>query len=1524
MPQTSVRVVTYLDNFSGAMLRLSYWLAAWRASVGNDRIKLSFSIVTNNAPGDSGREERGGPSEKHEIRWSSVAGHDPTPYGRFWPLAFLDETYAEDLVVFAAPFVFPTGDVTALLSDTARGGKLVVHERELAQPFDAPTIDWPSPERSRIYSLWLALIPNSQCSALKTRLAATLNELGNIDACGYGDSLAFSLILLRQQMPFVILPADRLLILDASPAEPNRSTTVENSEATQFHLWGDEHMPCTGDIFLNRRTLRVFLDRTNLTAAELVAQANLRRIRQRIEGDLLTNHRGVAASFFRRRGNPYYIYAPDFAQHWAGVRCLHYLCHALNEMGEEAYVYPAKGNDTALRTPRLDDDIRRRHFLLGLTPIAVYPEVVSGTPLQAPITARWLLNRPGHLGGATVHDASELLYYFSEWILPSGMVGQLLTTPTVDTSIFNNDANPDDLRRQGSCYYAHKFLAFGGEIDAAIARDSVSLCQDVPRSPMEIAGILRKSVVLYCYEQSSLITEALLCGCPVIVIATDYWEQSKWPDGYLPTGVALNTEPDALARVRREVGRYRAEFDALSKESWATIEDFVCDTQRAASAFASAHHWPAEERASGGQPDAKALWAIPAAQRDKYLPRFEKTRLPPAKRAAVAEPEAKVAAATDSGPQHSPTLRTLTQQELALFGRRIGEWTPQLFHTVVVDDNASEAALTRTLQSLLGQHYGQVIATIVATRPAPYDLGPGRLVWWQTTDSPWLLVNEAISQSPAQWCGVIRAGDTVAPQAFLVVGEYINAHADCRALYCDEDVIDDVGNHSSPKLKPDFDIVRLRADGYVGGLLLGQKSLWQQVGGWQPLPRGVDELDAALRLAEACGPGGLGHVPGILYHRSHSDPALQVPAAPLQELRRQVVEGSLLRLGIAAVAEIGATPDLLRLRHRLEAPPLVSLIIPTKDSTAALEACLNSFVESTDYPNFEILVIDNGSTEQAARAYLDGVAALGDERIRVLAYDQSFNLAALINLGAAQASGDLLLLLHDDIKAAHPDWLFNMAALCMQPGIGAVGARLLKPDGTLDRGWITPIKIGITAAPFHGWPLDAPDSQRHLNSERAVAAISSACMLVRKDIFQQVGGFDPDSFSATTADIDFCFKLRKANYRIVWTPYATLVHDSDGTIQASKDDNNALLAKWGKTLVNDPCVNPYLSIGGEVHQMEGEAAFFPDVVTWHPLPNIYAMSSDFDGAGHYRVIQPIQGATEAVLARGRLGRGYPIPAMMEKLDIDIVFSQRQVEDSQLRNLARYRKLLRARIVMDIDDLITNVPDKNIHKKTLLKDMKSRVRQLAEIAHRFTVSTEPLAEEYRQYHNDIRVVPNALLRAQWAPLTSQRATSRKLRVGWAGGVSHRGDLEVIRDVVRELADEVEWVFMGMCLQELAPHIKEFHDGAVFSAYPAKLASLNLDLAIAPLEINRFNECKSHLRLLEYGILGVPVVATDIHPYRSGFPVTLVKNKHKDWVRAIREHINDRDETYRRGDQLRQHVLDRWMLDQHLTEWLNAWT
>jgi hypothetical protein len=186
-------------------------------------------------------------------------------------------------------------------------------------------------------------------------------------------------------------------------------------------------------------------------------------------------------------------------------------------------------------------------------------------------------------------------------------------------------------------------------------------------------------------------------------------------------------------------------------------------------------------------------------------------------------------------------------------------------------------------------------------------------------------------------------------------------------------------------------------------------------------------------------------------------------------------------------------------------------------------------------------------------------------------------------------------------------------------------------------------------------------------------------------------------------------------------------------------------------------------------------------------------------------------------------------------------------------------------------------------------------------------------------DDIVILPNMLEDKIWGSLESRRAVSSKPRVGWAGAQQHSGDLAFLEEVVKLTADEADWIFFGMCPDEIRPYVKEVHDYELdFEKYAKKLASLDLDLAVAPLEVHPFNEAKSNLRLLEYGIMGWAVVCTDIYPYQNA-PVKRVKNNLNDWLTAIRERIYDLDATYREGDKLREWVVSNFMLDSNARLW-----
>jgi hypothetical protein len=294
------------------------------------------------------------------------------------------------------------------------------------------------------------------------------------------------------------------------------------------------------------------------------------------------------------------------------------------------------------------------------------------------------------------------------------------------------------------------------------------------------------------------------------------------------------------------------------------------------------------------------------------------------------------------------------------------------------------------------------------------------------------------------------------------------------------------------------------------------------------------------------------------------------------------------------------------------------------------------------------------------------------------------------------------------------------------------------------------------------------------------------------------------------------------------------------------------------------------------------------------------------------------------LAEGVLSTEFMSVVDLQRYDPETIVLQRQFGEASFEAMRRMKLFSRAFKVYELDDYLPNLPLKNAHRQHMPRDILKSLRRGLSMVDRFVVSTQPLAEAFAGLHEDIRVVENRLPVSWWTGLQAERRVGPRPRVGWAGGAGHTGDLELITDVVRELANEVDWVFFGMCPDSIRPFVKEVHCGVAIECYPQALASLNLDLALAPVEQNLFNECKSNLRLLEYGACGFPVICSDVVCYQNDLPVTRVKNRFRDWVEAIRMHIADLDASARAGDALRDRVLSDWMLDgDSLQGWLRAW-
>jgi GT2 family glycosyltransferase len=464
---------------------------------------------------------------------------------------------------------------------------------------------------------------------------------------------------------------------------------------------------------------------------------------------------------------------------------------------------------------------------------------------------------------------------------------------------------------------------------------------------------------------------------------------------------------------------------------------------------------------------------------------------------------------------------------------------------------------------------------------------------------------------------------TPAPHALLLVAEAIGAFAQAQLVYGDDDCIDALGRRHSPCMRCDWNQELLRSSLYVDGLVAVRRDALRSLGTLKADTWRAAWWSLLLRLTERLQAHEVLHVPHVLGHqmsvtrRSH-EPALASDA----ELA--VVQAHLDRSAPGAVAHRGAEGGVHVGYPVPEPAPWVSLIVPTRNGLQLLRQCVQSIVDKTDYAHYEIVIVDNGSDDGATLEYLQHLRS--DPRIRVHRDDRPFNFSALNNAAARICRGTLLGLINNDIEVIHGDWLREMVGLALRPDVGAVGARLWFADGTLQHAGVV-LGIGGVAGHVHRQlPRSQPGYHGRARLTQEFSAVTAACLLLRREVFDRLGGLDEVNLAVDYNDIDFCLRIRRAGLRVIWTPHAQLYHHESATrgrqrppTQQQRYDREVafMRATWGPWLHNDPAYNPNLTLRG----MQFELAEQPRVnlvEPWYRVsrPPVAAAPLDANAAMH--------------------------------------------------------------------------------------------------------------------------------------------------------------------------------------------------------------------------------------------------------------------------------------------------------------------
>jgi len=447
--------------------------------------------------------------------------------------------------------------------------------------------------------------------------------------------------------------------------------------------------------------------------------------------------------------------------------------------------------------------------------------------------------------------------------------------------------------------------------------------------------------------------------------------------------------------------------------------------------------------------------------------------------------------------------------------------------------------------------------------------------------------NDALHLATGDYVALLDHDDELAPTALYFVALALNKNRDLQLLYSDEDKLDERNQRSEPYFKSDWNPELFLAQNFVSHLAVYRTDLIQRVGGFRIGFEGSQDYDLALRCIEQIGPEKIEHLPRVLYHWRAGDQstASDATAKPYaQEAARRAVQEHLERTEVAGTV-VPSHDIYLQTRYALpNERPKVSIVIPTRDQASSLKKCVDSIFEKTDYPAYELIVLDNESYDSQALEFLaelkkrDGVQV---ERI-----EDAFNYSRLNNRGVELSSGTFVALLNNDVEVLNADWLTEMVSRAMQPKVAMVGARLWYPNGTLQHGGVILGAGGIAGHAHAGLRRGDAGYFARAHLAQDVSAVTTACALVKREVYLKLGGLD-ENLAVTFNDVDFCLRLREAGYRIVWTPYAELIHHES----ASRGfDNSApkqvrflaevdyMKSKWGDILQRDPFYNPNLSL----------------------------------------------------------------------------------------------------------------------------------------------------------------------------------------------------------------------------------------------------------------------------------------------------------------------------------------------------------
>lgn len=552
---------------------------------------------------------------------------------------------------------------------------------------------------------------------------------------------------------------------------------------------------------------------------------------------------------------------------------------------------------------------------------------------------------------------------------------------------------------------------------------------------------------------------------------------------------------------------------------------------------------------------------------------------------------------------------TVTPERAAQLRRRLDALTPErrpLISVVMPVYNTPEKWLVKAIESVRAQVYPNWELCIADdASAAPHVRGvlerfcqeDARIKVVYRTENGHISrsSNSALELATGEWLALLDHDDELAPDALAEVVLHHAQHPVAAVWYSDEDKIDEDGRRFDPYFKPDYLPDLLTGQNCLSHLSVYRTDLVRAVGGFRVGYEGSQDWDLALRVVERLSREQIGHIPRVLYHwrAIQGSTALANSEKDYTETAAEkALRDHFQRRGLAVTLQPVPGHHWRPIYPQPSPRPLVSIIIPTYNAAGFLRQCLGSVRRLTDYGPYEIIVVNNRSDEFDALALLHWVSQ--DPCIRVIDYDAPFNYSAINNFAVRHARGELVCLLNNDIEVISPGWLSEMVSHAVRPEIGAVGAMLYYPDDTIQHAGVFLGLGGVAAHAFLHLPRGSDGQKNRARLIQNYSAVTAACLLVRRSVFEEVGGFNERDLTIAFNDVDFCLKIRKAGYLNIGTPFAELYHHE--SVSRGQDDTPAkqarfnqevayMHAQWDDWLAHDPAYSPNLALDIEGMQL---------------------------------------------------------------------------------------------------------------------------------------------------------------------------------------------------------------------------------------------------------------------------------------------------------------------------------------------------